>query len=60
MLPSVAASLTSLSAVPGGVCSCVGKSATFGGFVRRCRVRYDADRGSSGLLEAGAPGRWLG
>lgn len=43
----------SLSAVPGGVGSSVveAKDVVLTDCVRRCRVRYEVDRGSSGLLE---------
>jgi len=51
------ASLSSLSAVPGGVGSdVVGpfmNEAVLTDGVRRCRVRYDVDRGSSGRMEWG-------
>ena len=49
-------SLFSLSAVPGGVGSEDGANdAVLTEVVRRCLVRYEVDRGSSGRLEAGAP-----
>jgi len=47
----------SLSAVPGGVGSLAGANeAVLTEGVRRCRVKYDVERGSSGLLaETGGP-----
>jgi hypothetical protein len=44
----------SLSAVPGGVGSwTTSKEVVFTDGVRLCRVKYDADRGSSGLADTG-------
>jgi hypothetical protein len=49
-------SLSSSSAVPGGVGSREGwKDAVFTDVVRRCRVRYEVDRGNSGLLDTVGP-----
>lgn len=49
----------SLSAVPGGVGSRVGwKEFVLSEVVRRCRVRYEVDRGNSGRLEGNLLESW--
>ena len=54
-------SFFSSSAVPGGVGSREGwKDAVFTDVVRRSRVRYEVDRGNSGLLDTIGPDPWLG